>query len=85
MPVEKFRSIEEMKEHRPHYEPGSPRLMRVIRHVMELARRTAPRRYPPGVYKFRTIGDARVHQDEWDRMNFEAHQERIRQANEPAG
>jgi len=56
MPVRKFRSIEEMKQDHPIWRrPGDPVLYRAIALVWEVARRTNPRRFPPGVYKYRSI------------------------------
>ena len=56
MPVRKFRSIEEMKRDHPIWRrPGDPVLYRAIALVWEVARRTNPRRFPPGVYKYRSI------------------------------
>ena len=56
MPVRKFRSIEEMKRDHPIWRrPGDPLLYRAMALVWEVARRTNPRRFPPGVYKYRSI------------------------------
>ena len=56
MPIRKFRSIEEMKRDHPIWRrPGDPVLYRAIALVWEVARRTNPRRFPPGVYKYRSI------------------------------
>jgi hypothetical protein len=58
MPVQKFRSIEEMA--------GAPVLVRTEdgfeRFVRHCARwfRLAPRRYPRGVFRFRTIEEAQA-------------------------
>ena len=53
MPVRKFRSVEDMK---PTWrKPGDPMLYRAIASVWELARRTNPRRFPRGVYRYRSI------------------------------
>jgi hypothetical protein len=56
MPVRKFRSIEEMKP--PWREPGSSQLDRAIRRVLELGSAMTDRRFPPGIYRFRTIEEA---------------------------
>ena len=56
MPVQKFRSIEEMSkaampaDREPHFE-------RFLRHC-ERYWAIAPKRYPRGVFKFRTIEEA---------------------------
>jgi hypothetical protein len=57
MPVRKFRSIEEMNQVTTWRQPGDPMLYRAIAGVWELARRTNPRRFPPGVHKYRSIED----------------------------
>ncbi len=54
MPVRKFRDVSEM-EGNTWLEPGSPELFRMIRAVWDFAERTAPVRFPRGVFKHRTI------------------------------
>jgi hypothetical protein len=54
MPVYKFRSVEEMNQ-LVWREPGDPTLYRAIAGVWGLARRMNPRRFPPGVHKYRSI------------------------------
>ena len=54
MPVRKFRSLEEMNQ-LTWRQPGDPMLYRAIAGVWELARRTNPRRFPPGVWKYRSV------------------------------
>ena len=56
MPIYKFRSIEEM-DAQTWRTPGDPALYQAIRFTWELARRTNPRRFPPGVHKFRSIDE----------------------------
>jgi hypothetical protein len=56
MPIRKFRSIEEM-DAQTWRAPGDPALYRAIAFTWELARRTNPRRFPPGVHKYRSIDD----------------------------
>ncbi len=70
MPVRKFRSVEEMDEPR-QYEPGSPELFAAISRVWALADRMAPLRFPPGVYKHRTIEDADRLREQWEAANVE--------------
>ncbi|OFW27255.1 MAG: hypothetical protein A3H97_12965 [Acidobacteria bacterium RIFCSPLOWO2_02_FULL_65_29] len=56
MPVRKFRSVEEMNQ--PTWrQPADPQLYRAIAFVWELALRTNPRRFPPGVHKYRSIDE----------------------------
>ena len=54
MPIRKFRSIEEMDAN-TWRTPGDPALYRAIAFTWELARRTNPRLFPPGVHRYRTI------------------------------
>jgi hypothetical protein len=64
MPVRKFRSIEDMNQNQPLWrEPGDPMLYRAIALVWEAARRTNPRRFGPGVHKFRSIDEMSRAQD----------------------
>jgi hypothetical protein len=56
MPVQKFRSIEEMND-APVRESGVPDFERFLRHCARYWL-IAPRVYPRGVFKFRTIEDA---------------------------
>jgi hypothetical protein len=64
MPVRRFRSIEEMK--RPHWrKPGDPELYASIRVVWAFGRRTRPRRFPPGVFKHRSIEDLNAQTRRW--------------------
>jgi len=54
MPVRKFRSVEEM-EPAPWRRPGDPALFRAIAAVWEFGNRTRPRRFPPGVFRYRSV------------------------------
>lgn len=56
MPVYKYRSIDEMDAHSWRV-PGDPELYRAIAFVWDLARRTNPRGFTPGVYRYRSIDD----------------------------
>jgi hypothetical protein len=56
VPVRKFRSIEEMDAY-TWRRPGDPDLYRAIAFVWDLARRTNPRRFTPGVYRYRSIDE----------------------------
>ena len=57
MPVQKFRSIEEMNE-APLLRGGPADFERFLRHCARYWA-IAPRVYPRGVFKFRSIEDAR--------------------------
>jgi hypothetical protein len=56
MPVQKFRSIEEMNL-APARRSGRPDFERFLRHCARY-RALAPKVYPRGVFKFRSIEDA---------------------------
>lgn len=74
MPVRKYRSIEEMQE--VWYHPGDPVLYRTIARVWEQGRRTLQARFPPGVYKHRSIEEMNRLQEIWNQLNFQAFQSR---------
>lgn len=65
MPVRKFRSVEEMNQ--PIWiTPGDPLLYRTMKAVWDLARRTNPRHFPPGVHKYHSIEEMTRARDEWE-------------------
>jgi hypothetical protein len=76
MPIKKFRDISEMTD--TWLEPGSPELARAIRNVWDLARHVTPLRFPPGVFKHRSIEDAERLREQWEAANFAAHQARTK-------
>ena len=63
MPVRKFRRIEDMTP--PSRTAGDPALDRAIAFVLDTAARMTPLRFPPGVYKHRTIEEMAATQDAW--------------------
>jgi len=75
MPVRKFRSLEEMEESLWR-EPGDPELWRAIQRVWSFAAQTCPRRFPPGVYRHRSVEEAQKQRDLWEEANFRALWER---------
>ncbi|HSS47867.1 MAG TPA: hypothetical protein VLX28_02865 [Thermoanaerobaculia bacterium] len=75
MPVKKIRNLQEMEDSL-WYEPGDPELWRAIAAVWRFAERTCPQRFPPGIYKHRTIEDAQRQRDVWEEQNFKAFWER---------
>lgn len=77
MPVRKFRSVEEMDGYR-WYEAGDPALYRAIRRVWELGYRTIQPRFPPGVFKHRSIESMNALQETWAQANFVAYQDRLK-------
>ena len=58
MPVQKFRSIEEMSQARL-LDSRLPDFERFLRHCARYWA-IAPKRYPRGVFKFRTIEEAQI-------------------------
>jgi hypothetical protein len=77
MPVRKFRDVSEM-EGNTWREPGDPQLFRSMRAVWAFAARTLRPRFPPGVYKHRSIEEADAERESWEQSNFEAYQTRLR-------
>lgn len=75
MAVRRFRDVSEIEEVR--YEPGTPRLYEVIRHVWGLADVICPQRFPSGVFKHRSIEDAEALREQWEEANFRAHRDRV--------
>jgi hypothetical protein len=81
MPVRKFRDVSEM-EGNTWMQPGDPRLFEAIKGVWELAARSTQQRFPPGVHKHRSIEQANLLREAWDRANFEAFHARRKLATE---
>jgi hypothetical protein len=77
MPVIKFRSIEAM-EGNSWLDVGDPRLPDTIRAVWHFASRTAPIRYPPGIYRHRTIESAQAQREAWEVAAHRARQAAVR-------
>jgi hypothetical protein len=75
MPVYKYRHVGEMPD-RAWREPGDPDLFRAMRATWGLARRTTQPRFPPGVYKHRSIAAAEALREVWEQSNFDAFQAR---------
>ena len=71
MPVRRLRSLDEAEQsvwlHR-----DDPRLWPAVKTVWELADRVCSRRFPPGVYKHRTIGDVNRQSDAWEKLDFQS-------------
>jgi len=53
-------------------EPGDPGLWRAIERVRRFAAETCPLRFPPGVYRHRSIEEAKQQRERWDEANFRA-------------
>jgi hypothetical protein len=56
VPIYRYRSIEEM-DAQTWRRPGDPDLYRAMAFVLDLARRTNPRRFTPGVYRYGSIDE----------------------------
>jgi hypothetical protein len=46
-------------------QPGEPNLFRAIAAVWEFSRRSRPRRFPPGVYRHRSIEELNANTERW--------------------
>jgi hypothetical protein len=75
MSVEKFRSGEEMNAARPRTRT-SDGFERFVRHCARF-RRIAPRRYLPGVFRFRSIEEAQLARDRVNRAVLDARRTRV--------
>lgn len=82
MPIRKFRSADAMNQD-TWRDPGDPDLLRAIASVWEFAERTCPRHFPPGVYRHRTIEEAKALRERWEADDFRALWDR-RKASPPA-
>ena len=65
MPIRKFRSVADM-ECDLWRDPDDPDLRRAIAGVWELAARTSRLRFPPGVYKHRSIEESDRQREAWE-------------------
>jgi len=65
MPIRKFRNVEEM-DCNLWYEPGDPRLWDAIAAVWNFAARASGLRFPPGVYKHRSIEESERLREVWE-------------------
>jgi hypothetical protein len=45
--------------------PGDPDLYRAIASVWDFGRRSRPRRFPPGVYRHRSMSDLNAQTEQW--------------------
>jgi hypothetical protein len=78
MPVRKFRDVSEMED-TLWRDPGEPALLRAIASTWDFAERAFPRRFPPGVYRHRSVEEAKALRDAWEESDFRAlHESRRR-------
>ena len=71
MPVRKFRSVEEMED-TVWLARDDPELWPTVAALWARSAVLAPRRYPPGVYKHRSITDANRLSEAWDQERIDA-------------
>lgn len=76
MPVRKFRSFPPDDE--VWLSPDDPRLWPTIKGVWELAHRLCPPRFPPGVYKHRSVEEMNRQTEEWERDTVARQSQRVR-------
>ena len=76
MPVRKFRGIEDMPDW-TWLNPGDPRLVEALQRLHRFAEATVAPRFPPGVYKHRSIEDAERLRQEWADANFARYRQRV--------
>lgn len=74
MPIRKYRDVSEIED--PWCEPADPALHAAIRRVWAFAARTCPLRFPPGVYRHRSLEEADAQREQWETANFAAFQAR---------
>jgi hypothetical protein len=65
MPIYKFRSLQE-SEDTLFQNPDDPELLSRIRSLWQFSARLFPRKFPPGVYKYRSIEEANKQKDAWN-------------------
>lgn len=73
MPVRRFRSVADMEQPRWR-EPGDPELFTAIGALWAAGARIVGHRFPPGVYRHRTIESLDALTEEWARANFRTFQ-----------
>jgi hypothetical protein len=71
MPVRRFRNVADMNQ--PTWrKPGDPALFQSIALLWEAGHRMAEQRFPPGVYRHRSIETMDAKTNEWALANFRA-------------
>ena len=68
MPVRKYRSVDKMPQ-AAFREPGDPSNLRIACEVSMTASRLAPRRFPSGVHRYRSIALASEQRESWERSS----------------
>jgi hypothetical protein len=68
MPVRKFRSVADASKSPVRLRPGTKEHSLALRAVFSIAAQlSSPRRFPPGVYRYRSVGDAQAQRSRWAR------------------
>jgi hypothetical protein len=70
MSVRKYRSVGDMPS-ALFRTPLDPRNLEIACELSVVAARLAPRRFPPGVHRYRSVGDAAAQRDAWERTPSE--------------
>ncbi|HKY21476.1 MAG TPA: hypothetical protein VJM31_09675 [Vicinamibacterales bacterium] len=65
MPVRKYRSVALMPNAAVR-DAGDPRNLRIACDLSATASRLAPRRFPPGVHRYRSIALAAAQRERWE-------------------
>ena len=73
MSVRKFRSVEAIPT--PWFLPGDPALWRAIAAIWDFGQRTIHPRFPPGVYRHRSIEELGRLEAAWAAANFRSFRE----------
>ena len=76
MPVRKFRSVEDIPA--PWHESGDRSLPGAIAGVWDLGQRIGAPRFPPGVYRHRSLEEMNKLDEEWAKANFKKFWERAK-------
>jgi len=66
VPVQKFRSLDEARE-ALWLSPADPAFLSGVARLWRLAAALAPRRYPRGVHRYRSIAEANRAREAWER------------------
>ncbi|MBA3638436.1 MAG: hypothetical protein M3541_04590 [Acidobacteriota bacterium] len=73
MPIRRYRSVADMPD-AAWRRPLDPRNLELACDLSTAAMRLAPRRFPPGVHRYRTIDAARARRADWERSVREPHE-----------
>lgn len=76
MPIRRFRDVSEMDGNT--WRDRGPELAAAIRRAWEFAAKTVELRFPPGVYRHRSIEEVNAQTERWAEANFAAFQARRR-------